>query len=98
MDVTLCTASILHLSCISLDRYYAVVNKPLLYYDRMTLCKVNTMIIGCWFLASLTGFVPVFTGIYSSPEHLEESKSSAAHQCDLVSSISRAIFVSSTSF
>jgi hypothetical protein len=34
MDVTLCTASILHLSCISLDRYYAVVNKPLLYYDR----------------------------------------------------------------
>ena len=36
MDVTLCTSSILHLSCISLDRYYAIVNQPLLYYDRMT--------------------------------------------------------------
>jgi hypothetical protein len=41
MDVTLCTASILHLSCISVDRFYAVVNKPLLYYDRMTSCKVR---------------------------------------------------------
>ena len=36
MDVTLCTSSILHLSCISLDRYYAIVNQPLLYNDRMT--------------------------------------------------------------
>jgi hypothetical protein len=45
------------------------------------------MILCCWFLASLTGFVPVFTGIYSSPEHLEESKISAAHQCDLVRKI-----------
>ena len=40
MDVTLCTASILHLSCISLDRYYAVVNKPLLYYDRFEFDKL----------------------------------------------------------
>lgn len=49
MDVTLCTSSILHLSCISLDRYYAIVNQPLLYYERMTkkVCPHQILIMLC---------------------------------------------------
>lgn len=63
MDVTLCTASILHLSSISLDRYFAIVNRPLLYNQRMTPNRVAAMIVLCWLLSGLTGFLPVFTGL-----------------------------------
>lgn len=82
MDVTLCTSSILHLCCISVDRYYAIVDRPLLYYDRITTARVVIAIICCWKLAALTGFVPVFTGIYSTDVHLQNSVDSIV--CDLV--------------
>ena len=83
MDVTLCTSSILHLSCISLDRYFAIVDKPLLYNERVTPGKVGCTIALSWALSLLTGFVPVFTGIYSSTEHLELTRQNSA-SCDLV--------------
>ena len=41
-----------------------------------------------WVLAGLTGFVPVFTGIYSDPsvlaEHQMEADSDSTITCDLV--------------
>lgn len=83
MDVTLCTASILHLSCIAMDRYYAIVNQPLLYYQRITPKRVALSVALCWILSILTGFVPVFTGIYTSPEHLALSKANP-EECNLV--------------
>ena len=83
MDVTLCTSSILHLSCIALDRYCAIVNKPLLYQTRVTLPRVILAISICWLLSGLTGFVPVFTGLYSSQEHLDFARTNP-HVCDLV--------------
>ena len=84
MDVCLCTSSILHLGCISIDRYMAVVDRPLLYHDRVTHFRVFGSILGCWVLAALTGFIPVFTGIYSDPEHLKNSIKDSAMNCDLV--------------
>ena len=84
MDVTLCTSSILHLCCISVDRYMAVVDRPLLYDERVTHGRVVASILGCWLVAGITGFVPVFTGIYSIPEHLESSMRNSALTCDLV--------------
>ena len=74
MDVTLCTSSILHLCCVSLARYFAVVNKPLLYNQRINSRVVLAMVAASWVLSLLTGFVPVFTGIYSSEEQLERSR------------------------
>ena len=84
MDVTLCTTSILHLGCISVDRYMAVVDRPLQYAERVTHLRVITAVIGCWILSGLTGFVPVFTGLYSNPEHLENLMKNSAMTCDLV--------------
>ena len=83
MDVTLCTSSILHLCCISVDRYYAIVDRPLLYHDRITTTRVVMAIICCWQLAALTGFVPVFTGIYSTDMHLQNTMEDSL-VCDLV--------------
>ena len=62
----------------------AVVEKPLLYDDRVTHGRVAFSILGCWVLAGLTGFLPVFTGIYSDPEHLQHSMMNSAMTCDLV--------------
>ena len=91
MDVTLCTASILHLCSISMDRYYAIVNQPLLYNQRITNTRVALAIVTCYALSALTGFVPIFTGIYTSNEHLERFNANfdvpaAVNrvQCDLV--------------
>lgn len=84
MDVTLCTSSILHLGCISIDRYMAVVHRPLLYEERVTNGRVFWAILGCWSLAGFTGFFPVFTGIYSNTEHLKNSMENSALTCDLV--------------
>ena len=62
----------------------AVVDRPLLYEERVTHFRVVLAIIGCWILSALTGFLPVFTGIYSSPEHLESLMKNSAMTCDLV--------------
>nr|XP_057928376.1 trace amine-associated receptor 1-like [Doryrhamphus excisus] len=55
IDITLSTASILHLCCISIDRYYAVC-KPLMYRSIITDRVVGVMISMSW---SLSGLVAV---------------------------------------
>ncbi|XP_078535028.1 trace amine-associated receptor 3-like [Lissotriton helveticus] len=44
LDVMFCTASILHLSCIAFDRYYAVCN-PLLYTYKMSAQRITALIV-----------------------------------------------------
>lgn len=52
LDVVLCTASILNLSCVALDRYLAVCD-PLRYAARMSPKRVAKLLLASWFLPVL---------------------------------------------
>uniref|UniRef100_A0A4W5MLB7 5-hydroxytryptamine receptor 4 n=1 Tax=Hucho hucho TaxID=62062 RepID=A0A4W5MLB7_9TELE len=59
LDVLLTTASILHLCCIALDRYYAICCQPLVYRNKMTPLRVALMLGGCWVIPSFISFLPI---------------------------------------
>ncbi|XP_053179675.1 5-hydroxytryptamine receptor 4 [Scomber japonicus] len=62
LDVLLTTASILHLCCIALDRYYAICCQPLVYGHKMTPMRVAMMIGGCWVIPTFISFLPIMQG------------------------------------
>ncbi|XP_067009261.1 octopamine receptor beta-1R-like [Anabrus simplex] len=70
LDVYFSTASILHLCCISVDRYYAIV-QPLDYPLIMTHARLAVMLAVVWCSPALVSFVPIFMGWYTTSEHLE---------------------------
>ncbi|XP_056289216.1 5-hydroxytryptamine receptor 4 isoform X2 [Pseudoliparis swirei] len=59
LDVLLTTASILHLCCIALDRYYAICCQPLVYRNKMTPVRVAVMLSGCWLIPIFISFLPI---------------------------------------
>ncbi|XP_014671143.1 PREDICTED: octopamine receptor beta-1R-like [Priapulus caudatus] len=69
-DVLFSTASILHLCCISVDRYIAVTN-PLMYPTVMTHRKVAIMLTVVWLSSALISFVPIYTQWYTTPGNYE---------------------------
>lgn len=68
LDVYFSTASILHLCCISVDRYYAIV-KPLKYPINMTKRVVAIMLFLTWFAPAVISFPPIFCGWYTTQDH-----------------------------
>lgn len=70
LDVYFSTASILHLCCISVDRYYAIVS-PLEYTVIMRQSTVWCMLGSAWILPALISFIPIFMGWYTTKEHLD---------------------------
>ncbi|KAG9282310.1 trace amine-associated receptor 1-like [Astyanax mexicanus] len=60
--IMLCTASILNLSFISIDRYYAVCH-PLLYHNKISSFVTFLMIFICWSVATVVGFGIIFLEI-----------------------------------
>ncbi|XP_073667594.1 trace amine-associated receptor 1-like [Paramisgurnus dabryanus] len=58
-DVMLCITSLLHISFISIDRYYAVCH-PLQYHNKITPPVSMIMIFLCWGLAAFVGFGMIF--------------------------------------
>ncbi|XP_056587125.1 5-hydroxytryptamine receptor 4 [Triplophysa dalaica] len=59
LDVLLTTASILHLCCIALDRFYAICCQPLVYNNKMTPVRVSLMLVGCWVIPFFISFLPI---------------------------------------
>ncbi|XP_022210881.2 LOW QUALITY PROTEIN: octopamine receptor beta-3R [Drosophila obscura] len=96
LDVYFSTASILHLCCISVDRYYAIV-RPLEYPLNMTHKTVCFMLANVWILPALISFTPIFLGWYTTEEHLREL-SLHPDQCSFVVNKPYALISSSVSF
>ncbi|CAF1119645.1 unnamed protein product, partial [Didymodactylos carnosus] len=70
-DVLFSTASINHLTCISLDRYLSIV-RPFEHERRSSERRRYLMIALCWILSCLLSFIPIFTGIYTSRKQIHE--------------------------
>ena len=68
-DVLFSSASILHLCCIAVDRYIAILN-PLMYQSKMTKTRVALMLSVTWIASSFVSHLPVHTQIYTTDEHL----------------------------
>ncbi|KAG8228258.1 hypothetical protein J437_LFUL006225 [Ladona fulva] len=96
LDVYFSTASILHLCCISVDRYYAIV-RPLEYPLCMTRRTVVLMLAHVWLLPALISFTPIFLGWYTTEEHSEFRKQHP-HVCAFVVNRAYAVISSSVSF
>lgn len=96
LDVYFSTASILHLCCISVDRYYAIV-RPLEYPITMTRRTVCFMLANVWTLPALISFMPIFLGWYTTDDHrLDRMKHTDV--CEFVVNKTYAIISSLISF
>ena len=95
-DVLFSTASIMHLSCISYDRYYAII-KPLDYPMKITTKRVGIMITGVWILSALISYIPIFTGLYTTKEYMA-SRYEHPDQCEWEVNIPYALVSSTVSF
>ncbi|KAK9890908.1 hypothetical protein WA026_012250 [Henosepilachna vigintioctopunctata] len=96
LDVYFSTASILHLCCISVDRYYAIV-QPLDYPLIMTNGRLALMLMVVWCSPAVLSFLPIFMGWYTTDEHLEYRKNNPYH-CSFTVNKSYSVVSSSISF
>jgi hypothetical protein len=95
-DVLFSTASILHLCCISMDRYIAIIH-PFKYESKMTRFRVFIMIAITWISSILISYIPIQSHWYTTTDTLEEMENSP-DQCLFVVNKGYAVISSSISF
>ncbi|NXV00409.1 DRD1L protein, partial [Cettia cetti] len=71
-DITCCTASILHLCLISVERYWAIAS-PFLHHRRVTQRGASVAIGVAWLLSLLISFIPVQLRWHKDREQQEGS-------------------------
>ncbi|XP_078095879.1 5-hydroxytryptamine receptor 6 [Mustelus asterias] len=99
-DVMCCSASILNLCVISLDRYFLIIS-PLKYKLRMTPCRAVFLIFTTWSLASLASFLPIEMGWHEMDFEVQAPNSSLqgeAAECRLLVSLPYALIASCLTF
>lgn len=93
VDVHFSTVSTLHLCCISVDRYYAIV-RPLKYTSYMTVKVASAMLAVAWLAPTFISFLPIFLGWYTTSDH---QKWRADHPDECVFRVNKPYaFISST--
>ncbi|XP_042212302.1 octopamine receptor beta-2R-like [Homarus americanus] len=95
-DVYFSTVSILHLCCISVDRYYAIV-RPLEYPLTITRRILAVMLAHCWLAPTLISFLPILLGWYTTADHLR-SRDTQPYVCAFVVNAVFALVSSAVSF
>lgn len=95
-DVYFSTVSILHLCCISVDRYYAIV-RPLEYPLTITRRILAIMLAHCWLAPTLISFLPILLGWYTTAEHIR-NRDSQPYVCTFVVNAVFALVSSAVSF
>ncbi|XP_072177674.1 D(1) dopamine receptor-like [Diadema setosum] len=71
IDILLCTASILNLCIISVDRYWAITS-PFSYYQRVNAKNAIILIVAVWVVSFLISVLPVNLGLHKDKELSEE--------------------------
>ncbi|KAM5322378.1 5-hydroxytryptamine receptor 6 [Glossophaga mutica] len=92
-DVMCCSASILNLCLISLDRYLLILS-PLRYKLRMTPARALALVLGAWTLAALASFLPLLLGWHE----LGRTRAPAPGQCRLLASLPFVLVASGLTF
>ncbi|XP_058676241.1 D(1) dopamine receptor-like [Ammospiza caudacuta] len=92
-DITCCTASILHLCLISVERYWAIA-EPFRHQRRVTQRLAFVTIAVAWLLSLLISFLPVQLQWHKAREQLGFNGSAEEGSCD--PSLSRTYAISSS--
>ncbi|XP_053619448.1 octopamine receptor beta-2R isoform X1 [Plodia interpunctella] len=93
-DVYFTSTSILHLCCISVDRYYAIV-KPLKYPIKMTKKMAFVMLAATWLSPITISYVPIFMGWYTTSDYIQNRQQ---QECKFIVNKPYAVISSSISF
>ncbi|KAM6122629.1 histamine H2 receptor [Phoenicopterus ruber ruber] len=82
LDVMLCTASILNLFMISLDRYFAVTT-PLRYSQLVTPSRVAVGLVVIWTVSLMVSFLPIHLGWNTNGTVVQNTAPNCNKECRL---------------